>query len=305
MDADTANRSQIDRSVIQSAWADIQQLPAPWDTPAPTTAPPAPLQVVEFGQLDDDLVVGRDRIGEVVVADQFEDEVLPDIEPTELDLSDDEVTTTTEAASTKSDSAQPVRDSSNPFAEEFDEEEVVLDNFASWDNMFHSDALRVENRRDPEFAALVQAAVSEADVNETVACASTGAALRMLEEDSEEYDSTATELAVSKVPDTDVALDCQRPRLAIVSDSASETREPTSSVDDAAFSSDDWNASNSESREVASWSPDDWSDGEHLANQTANHHEEPVLIVEDDTAAPKPPVRREEYRNLFSRLRSG
>jgi hypothetical protein len=33
--------------------------------------------------------------------------------------------------------------------------------------------------------------------------------------------------------------------------------------------------------------------------------EEPVLIVEDDNLPPKPPVRREEYRNLFSRLRSG
>jgi len=36
--------------------------------------------------------------------------------------------------------------------------------------------------------------------------------------------------------------------------------------------------------------------------------DDPVLIIEDDAPAPaphKPPVRREEYRNLFSRLRSG
>ena len=43
--------TRIDRRIIQAAWSDIQQLPAPWDTPAPTTAPPAPLQVVEFGNL--------------------------------------------------------------------------------------------------------------------------------------------------------------------------------------------------------------------------------------------------------------
>jgi hypothetical protein len=33
-----------------------------------------------------------------------------------------------------------------------------------------------------------------------------------------------------------------------------------------------------------------------------------VLIIEDDqpaSSAPAPPVRREEYRHLFSRLRSG
>ena len=37
-------------------------------------------------------------------------------------------------------------------------------------------------------------------------------------------------------------------------------------------------------------------------------NDEPVLIIEDDAPVPaphKPPVRREEYRNLFSRLRSG
>jgi hypothetical protein len=35
--------------------------------------------------------------------------------------------------------------------------------------------------------------------------------------------------------------------------------------------------------------------------------ESPVLLVEDDHSASRPnaPVRREEYRNLFSRLRSG
>ena len=35
--------------------------------------------------------------------------------------------------------------------------------------------------------------------------------------------------------------------------------------------------------------------------------EEPVLIIEEDSAVPPPksPVRRDTYRNLFSRLRSG
>ena len=50
--------------------------------------------------------------------------------------------------------------SANPFAEEFDEEEVVLDSFAAWDDMFRRETPRVQNRRDPEFATLVQAAIS-------------------------------------------------------------------------------------------------------------------------------------------------
>jgi hypothetical protein len=45
------------------------------------------------------------------------------------------------------------------------------------------------------------------------------------------------------------------------------------------------------------------SASDHRAEQFATE-DEPILIVEDDNA-PKSPVRREEYRNLFSRLRSG
>src|SRR5436190_805984 len=48
---------------------------------------------------------------------------------------------------------------SDPFSEKFDEEEVVLDNFAAWDDMFRRDVQRVVNRRDPEFATMVDAAI--------------------------------------------------------------------------------------------------------------------------------------------------
>ena len=47
----------------------------------------------------------------------------------------------------------------DPFAEKFDEEEIVLDSFAAWDQIFHDQVPRVENRRDPGFATLVQAAL--------------------------------------------------------------------------------------------------------------------------------------------------
>ena len=50
-------------------------------------------------------------------------------------------------------------DPADPFGEKFDEEEVVLDNFAAWDDMFPADTPRVENRRDPSLATLVQAAI--------------------------------------------------------------------------------------------------------------------------------------------------
>jgi hypothetical protein len=43
------------------------------------------------------------------------------------------------------------------------------------------------------------------------------------------------------------------------------------------------------------------SEEENAAIETEN----PVLVIEDDAPQSGPPVRREEYRNLFSRLRSG
>ena len=72
---------RIDRSIIQSVWADIQQLPAPWDTPAPTTAPPAPLQVVEFGQLGASEKSEPKSAEKIEIEDEYE---LADIESTEL-----------------------------------------------------------------------------------------------------------------------------------------------------------------------------------------------------------------------------
>jgi hypothetical protein len=42
-------------------------------------------------------------------------------------------------------------------------------------------------------------------------------------------------------------------------------------------------------------------------NSSEEVAEDPLLIIDEDAAqnASAPPVRREEYRNLFSRLRSG
>jgi hypothetical protein len=54
-----------------------------------------------------------------------------------------------------------------------------------------------------------------------------------------------------------------------------------------------------------SWSRDDAPHWNDAAGPNAADNEQPVLIVEDDHPSPHPPVRREEYRNLFSRLRGG
>lgn len=302
--AGEANLSQIDRTIVQAAWADIQQLPAPWETPPPTTEPPAPLQVVEFGQLDeleepsqptaasfDELIVARST---------DEDEVL-DIDSTELDLEE----VSAEAASVDATKQVPYvvePSANNPFLEEFEEEEVVLDNFADWDNMFRSAAPRVQNRRDPEFASLVQAALASSGSRDD-RNVSAAVPLRMTQAESEEPPVAAVTTQIPSKKSGRETAEWPPLRIAVVSEASPNILESDIAPTPAEQPSATWNVPQDES---TTWSRQEISATlEQATHETLPNEEEPVLIVEDDTPAPKSPVRREEYRNLFSRLRSG
>jgi type II secretory pathway predicted ATPase ExeA len=284
-----ANRqTRIDRSVIQSAWADIQQLPAPWETPAPTTAPPAPLQVVEFGNLDDEVAEIQSARSGVVVVDQFNDETI-DADLTEIDDDDEFVErhTTTHAAS---ESVEIEREAVDPFAEEFDEEEVVLDNFAGWENMFRREAPRVQNHRDPGFAKLVEAAIPATKACENVVAAATPVTK-----------PCADDVKCQPAPEPAGAPDWPPLRLAFGSDTLSSTALG-GDMPPATRGGADRSELDSHHAAISAWSRALLSQDDH--SERGDHiDEEPVLIVEDDQPAAKSPVRREEYRNLFSRLR--
>ena len=306
VDACTTSRSRIDRRVIQSAWADLQQLPTPWDTPAPTTAPSAPLQVVEFGSLAEEGISSRKPANDFVIADEFEEEESLDAKSTEIDeveeVAEIAMETKVEAPANR---FTPVAEtnSADPFAEKFDEEEVVIDSFASWDDMFRREAPRVQNRRDPEFAALVHSAISTADVHQPVAPVSTAATLRMLETGVDDYEIAIVDDPTPE-PEADDSTAVWPPlRLAVVSDAAPMPATPA----DLSRPSISRNAARAIEDAPPAWSRNDAAHYDDVADDSSNDaiiDEEPVLILEDD-AVPKAPVRREEYRNLFSRLRSG
>ena len=182
----------------------------------------------------------------------------------------------------------------DPFAEEFDEEEVVIDNFASWDDAFRRAAPRVENRRDPEFSAMVHAAVTTADAAAPNFPASTVEAFRMLVAGTDDDGTLALDPPTAQPESAQEELTWPPLRLAIVTDTAPpEPLRSTRAVETKSESYDD----------LPSWSQAALSASDHRSEQFATE-DEPILIVEDDNA-PKSPVRREEYRNLFSRLRSG
>lgn len=269
-DANAAGRTQIDRQTVQSAWADLQQLPTPWDTPeVPNETPTS--RVVEFGSLSsaDYTSALKSSFG---VADLTSEAIVgPRLSEfdTELDIESDEPEPEVVDASvidTRHHSPARAENVPDPFAEKFDEEEVVLDNFAAWDDMFRRDTPRVANRRDPGFATLVTAAMKAVPTNENDATSvaadlSFEFDLQNLIDTIDDLDAAATE-AIRSAKSTRPTL-----RIADVSDIPAAPLPPVATVDEA-----------------------------------------PVLIIEDDVptpAPPNPPVRREEYRNLFSRLRSG
>ena len=312
VDANAAGRSHIDRQIIQSAWADIQQLPTPWDTPAPTTAPSAPLQVVEFGCLSESFTKDSSSVSvaeeDVLIVQRSNDEDLLNIEPTELDEIDDKLDSAPPSvvvSSIRTTTTVVNSRSSDPFAEAFDEEEVVLDSFAKWDDMFRRDAPRVQNRRDPEFAALVQSAISANDVSESVASAAADAALQMMEEDAHEVDAAELSVSPTESPTDDRAKTSPPLRLAVVTElNPSHVHQDFDQLErEAPIPARLSSKQGRDSTPV--WSRRDFPGRDRSSEDSLAVDEDPVLIVEDDQPIKTAPVRREEYRNLFSRLRSG
>ncbi|HJQ80547.1 MAG TPA: AAA family ATPase [Lacipirellulaceae bacterium] len=314
--AEAQNLARIDRNLIQAAWSDLQQLPTPWETPSSTSAAATSTQVVEFGQL---------RVEPMVDDELCED--MAEIEPTELDVDDvlQELPMPSEAIER---AEAIVRDPANPFGEQFDEEEVVLDNFAAWDNMFLRARIRVENRRDPGFASMVQDAINASTVAPLPVenqATETPAARLMPSPPEEAADSItvpgeAIDEFVDECSDSDSGADDEQNvpllRLAVVPELLPLTPIPLisaaqmDSAGDAAFDPvlpededikfGDWfNRFAAEHVQGAEGSPE---------SAVGLLDEEPILVIEDETPdqpARKPQARRQEYRQLFSRLRSG
>jgi type II secretory pathway predicted ATPase ExeA len=325
-------QARVNAQAVQTAWSDLQQLPTPWETPdAPEFATDIASPVVEFGDLSENTVDGEPA----VVDTAFNAHAVAEIEPTELDDEDDwaepEVsgTSTVSAARQHQDesgdrslsstarqmsqadqreagnpasnhrpagpiAAQPsiTPSAADPFAEEFDEEEVVLDNFAAWDDTFRQLLPCVENRRDPGFSQRVQAAIEVSTETVPGTCSTNVAGEH--EELSEESFLTPSEVDDPSSPETDEAWPPLR--LAIVSEPA--PLQPIPLVPPGRKK-----MTRAVSHSCGSRPP------EHLHETVPDtffgaEEEPPILLVEEEPS-PQPPVRRENYRNLFSRLRSG
>lgn len=122
-------RPQIDRSGVEEAWADLQQLPAPVNEPSSEESGGG---IIEFGGLDDELADDPTTVPMLRVADDVEDQMAVANEPAQ------QVAQIQEALSQLDDDFEPAGsigpeielafdDDAGPFSEPFEEEEVVAD----------------------------------------------------------------------------------------------------------------------------------------------------------------------------------
>ncbi len=177
--AEETECTPLDATLIQQAWSELQQLPAPWNTEAsstPTSSATA-VDLVEFGELDDGeghepcgssagaasaphaddddelpasipidaARLGRDPVGYGELAADFA--AIEDSADAVDDLHDRE-----EPVVPTGDRAVVTPSAVNPFAEPFGEEEALVDRYFAFESLMLRKAPQVRNRVDPEFA---------------------------------------------------------------------------------------------------------------------------------------------------------
>lgn len=265
--ADARGLERIESAVIQAAWADLQQLPTAWEPPtgsrpAESTAPPAPASVVEFGMLAPPPVAAPPQTMPTVPTASAAPRKIA-IEPPPVAASakpmyqkpvgPPPVARPTEPVQRPRVFSAPATDTIDPFGESFEEEELVLESFATLASIFGRRTPRVENGREPAISRMVQHAL---DASGPTAVETTPRETSCVTEPQNDRESRPTI------------------RLAVVNETRPLADEPKSTAEASDFADAD----------------------------------EPILVIEDDaeqSVAPQPGVRRESYRQLFTRLRHG
>jgi type II secretory pathway predicted ATPase ExeA len=269
--ADARRMERVDAAVIQAAWADLQQLPTAWEpAKAADSSTVASANVVEFGSLSEKAMAEPvDKPATAVVPTSSKMSVpAPTPAPPPVVASAPPAPRPAPIRRPRVFS-QPAPDAVDPFAEAFEEEELVLDSFATLASIFGPRIPRVENSREPGLSRLVQNALDATSV-------------------TADEEIVANEEEVDEVPKVEDASPRGMIRLAIVNDVPSPADERPFAVETESTAPLELVAAH------PSFEPETGDDT--------------ILVIEDDPApptGPQPGVRRESYRQLFSRLRHG
>ncbi|HTQ39561.1 MAG TPA: AAA family ATPase [Pirellulales bacterium] len=266
---------QITAPGVEEAWADLQQLPTPWNAAPGAPAPVNENSVVEFGSLDDELA---DELPPAVPfrapADQANAQAAQQANPLEAlretiapprEFHDD----FHPAGSIGPEVELVFPHGSNPFHGDFAEEEVVIDRYTSLqaDALAHRPLVRSAESRS--LAALLKAAHS------------------VVEKLSQEKPAMA--LAPSTWPG---GVPAQPAPLSSAPPTATQVTDDAAAIE---------NTSAEQTMPPAAVTP----------YQTGPIHDDNLIVIEEPPRLkppqPKQPirVRRQEYRQLFAQLRRG
>lgn len=157
-----AGCQQIDAAGIEEAWADLQQLPTPWNESAQTargTFSSPGEDTIEFGNLDDVDGAAEGAVSHESAAPSFEIDDHSDDAAEHLDTLEEHVSELERELVTTSSTDEP------QFADdgslevqptfEFEEEEIIVDRYAELDASDISRHLRVESPEGREIAAIL------------------------------------------------------------------------------------------------------------------------------------------------------
>lgn len=303
--------ARADKALVQAAWSDLQQLPTPWNLPdsQPEDHREERDAVVEFGPLSDDFaayeVTSSRRAGNLdegddappfgfskgmraparVFAPLDDDEEIGLADETTDDLPARSPQRPAIQASTPAPVETPAP---NPFDEPFEDEEVVIDQFANLEVLVPSGSPRVNNRFESEISGLLKK-VTPSEVPQSPGNAGTGsssprgAALDPWNS-REEAQTSPVSFSVVDTGDLDdewpVRAPSHSPREAAAS-------EATRLVDD-------------------KYADRDFEEGSSLDSGGDSSIDRPeLLVVEDETtgAEERAAVFRADYSQLFASLR--
>ncbi|MCA9235464.1 MAG: AAA family ATPase [Planctomycetales bacterium] len=293
--AEETGMAPLDAAMVQQAWAELQQLPAPWDgRPA---APQGQSDVIEFGVLGGD----DDFVGDPELDSAFEDQsplvhehedededdlasdsvasipftairdhrdrtaatVAADLDMAETLLASfDAITVTATGDEPAADEPSPPvttgaehPSAENPFAEPFDEEELLIDPYADFETSMLSGAQVVMNRLDTVFSRELPPALP-APGPELGEAANTATMILAEPDDELELVEEATEL-----------------------DEVDEVESAAATAESAG------------------------ANGPRLSESAATPGE--LLVIDDDDQAAAEVVQARQFRRLFSCLESG
>ena len=354
--ASVANHRRLNAAVVEEAWADLQQLPLPF--PASETAAPVETNIIEFGQLRDEPVATALAAAPVTRQDRSHDQfaatmaantsaqldhiergvaavrATDDAEDTLDDFGYAAFTAVPEASAAKTPVA---RTPANPFGDGFDEEEIVLDHYASLETRGLRNRPRVSSVEGRELGAALRAAEPSAS-RPSLAIAEHSRSADLTAEELElltgESDGEAIVLALRDVeagvgyvdPANDPVLPELEPQVAAatlgaipVTPALVEDERWHSFVTVATTTQDfGWPVAETpldetnyaetkrvepphvESRRV-----------EPLRMRVVPIDDRDLIVVDQDSPAPQAPARpapqtrRQEYRQLFAKLRRG